>query len=169
MPRIFSSGTPVDTSINSNPVSPIGKEGTASASSCCIAFKCLDIASISDLTWDNISGSVERAYSISQFTDADTCVGLVNKDQLAFGYKDLDRYHPWLVQPEQLMAIATECESTGLNYSDKVVRSDGVSASTMNPLTFYSNSRDFYGHYLSSKNGCSPDSANNILFAICSS
>ena len=107
------------------------------------------VVSISDLSWPNIETNVERAYTMSQYTDNDKCVGLVAKDQLAFGYPDLEKYHPWNVEPEQLMDMAIHCERAGLDYSEKIVRSDSVSASSSNSLSFYANSKQFSGHYLS--------------------
>ena len=63
-------------------------------------------ASTSDLKPEAINIALEKACYIARFTEEDPCVGLAEKELMAYNYPDLDLYHPWSIKIEEAIALA---------------------------------------------------------------
>jgi len=74
---------------------------------------------------------------------------------MAQSFPDLDLYHPWDLQAEQAIEIATECESAGLQFDKRIINSDGASISTYSGLGLIANSHGFTGVMPSSRHSLS--------------
>ncbi len=107
-------------------------------------------ATSTDLTPASIRATVEKAWTMAQFCEADAANGLPDKAKQAFAYSDLHLHTPWQITPEQAISQATEAEAQGLAYDSRIVNSEGASVSTTQQLFTYGDSQGFIGSYPSS-------------------
>jgi PmbA protein len=104
-------------------------------------------ASLSDLRPEAIRSAVQAACHIAQYTDEDPYSGLPDKNQLAFGYPQLDLAYPWKLSVEEAVELARECEALALAEDKKITNSDGVSITTSDAVTIQGNTHGFVGGY----------------------
>src|SRR5664279_3616992 len=80
-------------------------------------------ASSSDFSAAALEQTVRAAYDIARFTAEDSAAGLPDADDLATGTaatRDLDLFHPWPIEAEAAIAIATECEAAALGVDRRI-------------------------------------------------
>ncbi len=106
-------------------------------------------ASSADMSEAGIRSTVDAAMSIARFTGADDCLGLADAQLMATEHKDLDLYHPWHAQMNEMVDIALACEATALNADSRISNSEGASVSSYSGNAVYANSHGF----LSEKKG----------------
>src|SRR5690606_6223284 len=89
-------------------------------------------ASTSDTSEQAITATIEAACDIAKLTGEDQYAGLADAALMATSSADLDLdlYHPWDIDPEAAIALATKCEKLGLDYDKRITNSEGVSLST---------------------------------------
>ena len=68
---------------------------------------------------------------------------------------DLDLYHPWDIDAEQAIELATECEAAARDVDERIVNSEGGSVSSYVGMRVKANSHGFMGSYRSSQHGIS--------------
>ncbi len=73
-------------------------------------------ASTSNLDPEAIRKTVEAACNIARYTSEDPCTGLADAELMATEFHDLDLYHPWDIQPQEVIDLALECENAALDY-----------------------------------------------------
>lgn len=112
-------------------------------------------ASTSDFSPRAIRETVQAACDIARYTEEDEYAGLADADRMATEIPDLDLYHPWDINAEQAIELATACESAGLEADSRIGNSEGASVSSHDRLRVYGNSHGFLGHYLSSRHSLS--------------
>ncbi len=112
-------------------------------------------ATTGDLSKQAIQDTVKAACNIAKFTGEDPFAGLADKDLMAQDCPDLDLYHPWDLQAEQAIEIASECEAQALDYDQRIINSDGASISTYSGLSLLANSNGFTGVVPSSRHSLS--------------
>lgn len=112
-------------------------------------------ASTSDWSKAALVESVDAACSIARFTSEDEYAGLADADRLARDIPDLDLYHPWDLQAEQAIQIATCCEQAARDEDTRITNSDGATVSSYQGLSVYGNSNDFIGGYAGSRHSVS--------------
>jgi len=112
-------------------------------------------ASTSDWSKAALAESVEAACSIARYTSDDEFSGLADVDKLARDIPDLDLQHPWELQAEQAIQIATTCEQAARDEDSRITNSDGATVSSYQGLSVYGNSNDFMGGYAGSRHSIS--------------
>ena len=112
-------------------------------------------ATTGDISPQAIEDTVKAACNIAKFTGEDEYTGLADADLMAQEFPDLDLYHPWELQAEQAIEIATECEAAGLQFDKRIINSDGASISTYSGLALIANSHGFTGVVPSSRHSLS--------------
>ena len=65
-------------------------------------------ASTSNLDPEAIRKTVEAACNIARYTSEDPCTGLADAELMATEFHSLDLYHPWNIQPQEVIDLALE-------------------------------------------------------------
>ncbi|OUR70798.1 metalloprotease PmbA [Methylophaga sp. 41_12_T18] len=112
-------------------------------------------ASTSDLRPEAIADTVKAACDIAKYTQADDYAGLADKELMATEFPDLSLYHPWDIDAEQAIVLATECEQAGRDVDAQISNSDGATLSTHEGGRVYANSHGFVGSTKSSRHSLS--------------
>jgi len=112
-------------------------------------------ASTSDLKPAAIVDAVKAASGIAKHTQADDCAGLAEADLMATEFPDLSLYHPWDIDAERAIIIATECERAGFDVDPRINNSEGASVSSHEGGRVYANSHGFIGSTISSRHSVS--------------
>lgn len=102
-------------------------------------------ASTSDLSGNAIKDAVDAACDIAKHTQADEFAGLADKALMATDFKDLSTYHPWTINAEHAIELATECEQAGLALDKRINNSEGATVSSHQGGRVYANSHGFIG------------------------
>jgi PmbA protein len=100
-------------------------------------------ASTSNLDPEAIRKTVEAACNIARYTSEDPCTGLADAELMATEFRPLDLYHPWPLEPQQVIELALECEAAALDYDRRIVNSEGASVDSSAGLSVYGNSHGF--------------------------
>ncbi len=113
-------------------------------------------ANTSDFSARAVRETVDAALAIARYTASDDCAGLPDMDMLATEYPDLDLYHPWLLDVEQAIDLARECEQAALARDRRISNSEGATVNVHESQFVYANSLGFSGGFPSSRHsiGC---------------
>jgi len=115
-------------------------------------------ASTSDFSRAALRQTVQAAYDIARFTAEDPAAGLPDEQDLALGEaatRDLDLFHPWNIDAERAVEIATRCERAALAVDRRITNSEGAGISAQQSHFFAGNTRGFRGGYASSRHSLS--------------
>ncbi len=115
-------------------------------------------AGTSDFSRAALEQTVKAAYDIARFTAEDPFAGLPDEADMAKGAdaaRDLQLFHPWLIDAAQAVEIALECEQAALSVDPRLSNSDGAGVSVQQAHFFSGNSRGFRGGYPSSRHSFS--------------
>ena len=115
-------------------------------------------ASTSDFSRAALEQTVRAAYDIARFTAEAPAAGLPEAADLAMGAaatRDLDLFHPWLIDAEQAADIARRCEGAAFATDPRITNSEGAGVSAQQSHFFAGNSRGFRGGYASSRHSLS--------------
>lgn len=112
-------------------------------------------ASTSDLSEKAIAQTVAAALDIAKYTSEDPCAGPAPAELMVKEVQDLDLFHPYEPNPDQITQIAIEAEEAALSYSDKIKQSDGASYDTHYGIRVYGNSHGVLASYPSSRHSVS--------------
>lgn len=112
-------------------------------------------SSTSDFSAASLKESVAAACGIARHTAEDQWSGLADKEDLAWGYEELDLCHPWAIEAEQAVEIAIECEDAARNYDKRIINSEGATLSSHRGFQCYGNSHGFVGHYPTTRHSVS--------------
>jgi PmbA protein len=115
-------------------------------------------ASTSDFSRAALEQTVHAAYDIARFTAEDPAAGLPDEADLATGEaatRDLDLFHPWAIDAEGAVEIATRCERAALVVDRRITNSEGAGVSAQQSHFFAGNTRGFRGGYASSRHSLS--------------
>ena len=97
----------------------------------------------SDVTDAAIKDTVAQAMSIAQYTEADPCNGLPDKDRLATAFPDLEQNFPRPVDIEQLKVDALTADATTLDHDQRIKPGHGSGASQTATCSVRGNSLGF--------------------------
>ncbi|MEQ1621769.1 MAG: metalloprotease PmbA [Methylococcales bacterium] len=117
--------------------------------------QCKGSASTTDLSPASIKETVSAACSIARYTSEDTFAGLPEQQLLATEFPDLDLYHPWDINAESAIALATECEDAARNYHAEISNSEGASVSSHQGIRVMGNSLGFLQGYVATRHSLS--------------
>ena len=109
----------------------------------------------SDLGEAAVEETVRRACGLARYAAEDDCAGLADPDRLAKSVPDLDLYHPWPIEPEQAIELATECESAALDADARITNSEGATLGTGTGCRVYGNTNGFLEGYRDSQHSLS--------------
>lgn len=115
-------------------------------------------ASTSDFSRTALEQTVRAAYDIARFTAEDPAAGLPEEQDLArddAATRDLDLFHPWTIDAEQAVEIATRCERAALAVDRRITNSEGAGVSAQQSHFFAGNTHGFRGGYASSRHSLS--------------
>jgi len=101
------------------------------------------VATTSDLSTKSLHDAVDAALNIAKYTQPDDSAGLADASLMATESIDLDLDHPMGVDASIAKEMALECESYGLDFSDKIINSEGASFSSHRNIRYYTNSHGF--------------------------
>ncbi len=112
-------------------------------------------ASTSDFSKKAVRDTVDAALNIARYTAEDDCAGLPDADQLATEFPDLDLYHPWEINVEQAIQLASECEQAAFKTDKRISNSEGATVNISEGRFVQANSLGFMGGYPSSRHSVS--------------
>ena len=104
-------------------------------------------ATTGDLSWSAVEDTARKAVSIARFTAADDCAGLPDPETLASVVPDLDLSHPWQLEAEGAIELATRCEAAALAVDARITNSEGATVGAHQGLRVHGNSLGFVGGY----------------------
>jgi PmbA protein len=113
------------------------------------------VVSTSDLRPEALHQAVDAALRIAKYTQDDPAAGLADKELLAKQVPQLEIDFPWALSAPEAMRLAAECDTLGLDYSAKIINSDGATVSSHRSLSAYANSNGFCQHYHSTRHNIS--------------
>lgn len=115
-------------------------------------------ASTSDFSRAALEQTVRAAFDIARFTAEDPAAGLPDDADIASGAaaaRDLDLFHPWLIDAAEAAVIARRCEAAAFATDRRITNSEGAGVSAQQSHFFAGNSRGFRGGYASSRHSLS--------------
>ncbi len=115
-------------------------------------------ASTSDFSPAALEQTVQAAHDIARFTSEDPAAGLPDEADLADAEAaalDLDLFHPWAIDAEHAIALATRCEAAALAVDARITNSEGSGVSAQQSHFFTANTRGFGAGYASSRHSLS--------------
>ena len=104
-------------------------------------------ATTSDLSWPAVTETIAKAVSIARHAAEDPYAGLPDPETLAFGFPDLDLYHPWDLEADAAIELARASESAALAYDKRITNSEGASIGTHRGTKVYGNTLGFIGGF----------------------
>ena len=115
-------------------------------------------ASTSDFSPDSLRKTVEAAFHIARHTAEDDCAGLPDPDLLEKKPKNLDLFHPWMIESEEAIALAQRAEAAAFAVSPQIKNSDGASVSAHHAHFMMGTSNGFMAGYPYSRHfiSCAP-------------
>ena len=115
-------------------------------------------ASTSDFSRTAIEQTVQAAFDIARFTAEDPAAGLPDAADVAraaVAERDLDLFHPWVIDAEAAATLALRCEAAALATDKRITNSEGAAVSAQQSHFFMGNTRGFRGGYASSRHSLS--------------
>jgi PmbA protein len=112
--------------------------------------QCKGSASTADFAPESLSATVQAACDIARYTSRDVCAGLADADRMATVIPDLDLYHPWNLNAEQAIALATDCENAAREVDSRIENSEGGTVSSYTGMRVKGNTHGFLAGFRSS-------------------
>ena len=112
-------------------------------------------ASTSDFKPEAVRDAVRAACNIAKFTTQDPYAGLADAERMASEQPDLDLYHPWTIDVDEVIARGIECEAAARDLDPRITNSEGATLNTHCGVQVYGNSHGFIGGYPSSQHSLS--------------
>ncbi len=112
-------------------------------------------ASTTDMRDAAIDETVAKACSLARYAADDEAAGLADAERMATEFIDLDLYHPWELDTDQAIALATECEAAALDYDPRISNSEGATVNRHEGCRVYGNSHGFLAGYPDSQHSLS--------------
>ena len=112
-------------------------------------------ASSTDFSERAIRDIVESACNIARYTEDDPFNGLADPDRLATEFPDLDLHHPWNLDMDTAIELATACERSALEADSRIGKTEGATVSSHDGVDLYANSHGFSGFSRGSRHSLS--------------
>lgn len=112
-------------------------------------------ASTSDFSPPAVREAVAKACTFANLTAADACSGLADAGLMAQDVPILDLAHPWEIESDDAIRIATAAETAARSCDERISNSEGATVSTSNGARAYGNSHGFSGSYRKSSHSIS--------------
>ena len=111
---------------------------------------CKGSASTADFARGSLAATVQAACDIARYTSRDACAGLADADRMATDIPDLDLYHPWSLDAEGAIELATACEDAARQVDSRIENSEGGTVSSYTGMRVKANTHGFLAGYRSS-------------------
>ncbi len=112
-------------------------------------------ASSSDLQPASVAETVSKACSLARYGAEDDAAGLADAELMASEFPDLSLHHPWAVDADAAIELATQCEATALDEDVRINNSEGATVNSHEGCRVYGNSHGFLAGYPDSQHGLS--------------
>jgi PmbA protein len=112
-------------------------------------------ASTSDFSASAVKQAVQAAHNIARFTAEDEAAGLPDEDTMERRPRDVDLFHPWLLDTDEAIRLAQRCEAAAFAVSPLIVNSEGANVYTSSGHFVLANSRGFTAGYPYSRHSIS--------------
>ena len=112
-------------------------------------------ASTSDLKEQSIRETVAKACGLARYGAEDEAAGLADADLMAAECPDLSLYHPWNVDADGAIELATRCEAAALEADKRIDNSEGATVNSHAGCRVYGNSHGFLAGYPDTQHGIS--------------
>jgi PmbA protein len=112
-------------------------------------------ASTSDFSAAAVQQAVTAAHNIARFTAEDDAAGLPDEDTFERHPRDVDLFHPWLLDTDEAIRLAQRCESAAFAVSPRIINSEGANVYTSSGHFVLANTRDFLAGYPYSRHSIS--------------
>ena len=116
-------------------------------------------ASTADLAPASIRTTVAAALAIARHTAEDPAAGLPDAALLATASPErdlaLDLWHPWALEPDAAVAIATRCEAAARGHDPRIHNSEGATLDSHAGMRVLGNSLGFMGVQRGTRHGLS--------------
>ncbi len=117
--------------------------------------QCKGNASTSDISPDSIREAVLKACAFATYTAEDPHSGLADADLMCTEVRDLDLDHAWALDSADAIAMAIDCEKSGLEHDARINNSEGATVATNRSARAYGNTHGFVGSYTKSSHSMS--------------
>jgi len=112
-------------------------------------------ATTTDFSAASIAETAAAADRIARHAEEDPYAGLIEARYLATDIPDLDLDHPWGLEPDAAIELATRCDTAAREFGNGVDQVDDVSVNQHRGLRGYATSDGFAGAYTASRHGLS--------------
>jgi PmbA protein len=112
-------------------------------------------ASTSDMQPESVAETVRKACALARYGAEDDAAGLADAELMATEFPDLSLCHPWLLDAEQAIKLATVCEAAALDFDKRIDNSEGATVNTHEGCQVYGNSHGFLAGYADSHHSLS--------------
>ena len=112
-------------------------------------------ATTTDFSAESIAETAAAADRIARHAEEDPYAGLIDPQYLATDVPDLDLDHPWALEPEQAIELATRCDAAARDFHPAVDQVDDVSVNQYRGLRGYASTDGFAGAYEATRHGMS--------------
>ncbi len=150
-----SASTGISVNVRLGEVETIEYQRDRSLSLTCYQGSSRGSASTADFSERAIAQTVAKACSIARFTAEDPAAGLADKERMATSLTDLSLCHPWDIDANQAIELATECETAARDYDTRIKNSEGAGVNSYVSTRVYGNSHGFIGGFSTSSHGIS--------------
>ncbi len=116
---------------------------------------CKGNASTSDISPDAVREAVLKACAFATYTAEDQHSGLADADLMCTEVLDLDLDYAWAIDSTDAIAMAIDCEKSGLEYDARINNSEGATVATNRSARAYGNTHGFIGSYTKSSHSMS--------------
>ena len=114
-------------------------------------------ASSTDFSSEAIRSCINSACNIARYTEEDPFNGLADIEYLATEFPDLDLNRPWSIPVDQMIEVATNCETVAMDSDSRITNTEGATLSSHDGVSMLANSHGFFGLSRGSRHsiGCS--------------
>ena len=100
-------------------------------------------ASTGDFSKQALQDTIDAACRIARYTSEDPFNGLADRALMATDFPKLDLYHPWDLDAEQAIEMATHAEHVAREHDKRITNSEGASVDSYAGVSLYANTHDF--------------------------
>ena len=100
-------------------------------------------ASTGDFSKQALQDTLDAACRIARYTSEDPFNGLADRALMATDFPKLDLYHPWDLDAEQAIEMATHAEAVAREHDKRITNSEGASVDSYAGVSLYANTHDF--------------------------
>ncbi|CAL4318730.1 Metalloprotease PmbA [Buchnera aphidicola (Neophyllaphis podocarpi)] len=113
------------------------------------------IVSSTNLNYSSMINIIDHGINIAKYSSLDKDCFMVDRSLLAFNFKEIDLFFPFCFDINKALNFAINSEISALNYSSKIINTEGSSFSSNISCFLFGNSNYMIGNYYSSMHSIS--------------